>query len=108
MLNKVSAHLYYTLDNNIFTRKNSPRNIYLFIVNSSNIRKRCEIYSKLTIKTPEPKSLTHPKDRTKQINLKNKEFEFVTQTPMHPRDRLKRNSKNKLINKKVKNQKLHL
>ena len=55
-----------------------------------------------------PKRLIHPKDRTKQINLKNKEVEFVTQTPMHSRDWLKRNSKNKLINEKVKNQKLNL
>ena len=32
--------------------------------------------------------------------MKNKEVEFVKQTPIHPRDRLKRSSKNKLINKK--------
>ena len=37
-----------------------------------------------------PKRLIHPKDRTKQINLKNKEVEFVTQTPMHPRDWFKK------------------
>ena len=30
-----------------------PDNIYLFKVNNINIRKRCDIYSKLTIKTPE-------------------------------------------------------
>ena len=30
-----------------------PANIYLFKVNNGNIRKRCEICSKLTIKTPE-------------------------------------------------------
>ena len=30
-----------------------PGNIYLFIVSSKNTRKRCEICSKLTIKTPE-------------------------------------------------------
>ena len=29
-----------------------PANIYLFKVNNKNTRKRCEIYSKLTIKTP--------------------------------------------------------
>ena len=29
--------------------------------------------------------------------MKNKEVEFVKQTPMHPRGRLKRSSKNKLI-----------
>ena len=28
-------------------------NIYLFKVNNGNTRKRCELYSKLTIKTPE-------------------------------------------------------
>ena len=33
MLNKASAHLY-TLGNNIYTRKNSLTNIYLFIVNN--------------------------------------------------------------------------
>ena len=31
----------------------APANIYLFKVNNKNIRKRCEICSKLTIKTPE-------------------------------------------------------
>ena len=30
-----------------------PANIYLFKVNIRNTKKRCEIYSKLTIKTPE-------------------------------------------------------
>ena len=30
-----------------------PANIYLFKINERNTRKRCEIYSKLTIKTPE-------------------------------------------------------
>ena len=30
-----------------------PANIYLFKVNNRNTRKRCEIYSKLTIKIPE-------------------------------------------------------
>ena len=42
MLNKASAHLY-TLGNNVYTRKNSPTNIYLLIVNSSNTTKRCKI-----------------------------------------------------------------
>ena len=51
MLNKASAHLY-TLGNNIYTRKNSLTNICLYIVNNSNTRKRWEICSKLTIKTP--------------------------------------------------------
>ena len=31
----------------------SPGNIYLFKVNTRNTRKNCEIFSKLTIKTPE-------------------------------------------------------
>ena len=30
-----------------------PANIYMFKVNNRNTRTRCEIYSKLTIKTPE-------------------------------------------------------
>ena len=30
-----------------------PADIYLFKVKNGNTRKRCEIYSKLTIKTPE-------------------------------------------------------
>ena len=52
MLNKASTHLY-TLSNNIYTRKNSQTKIYLIIANKSNTKKRCEICSKLTIKTPE-------------------------------------------------------
>ena len=31
----------------------SPANIYLFKVNNRNTKRRCEICSKLTIKTPE-------------------------------------------------------
>ena len=34
-------------------RTEYPANIYLFKVNNRNTRKRCEICSKLTIKTPE-------------------------------------------------------
>ena len=53
MYNKASAHLY-TLRNNICTIKNnSPTNNHLMIVNNSYTRKRCEICSTLTIKTPE-------------------------------------------------------
>ena len=33
-------------------KHNYPANIYLFKVNNRNIRKRCELRSKLTIKTP--------------------------------------------------------
>ena len=32
---------------------NFPANIYLFKVNNKNTRKKCEKFSKLTIKTPE-------------------------------------------------------
>ena len=55
MLNKASAYLYI-LGNDIYTGRNSSKNIYLFIVNSSNTRKGCEICSKLTIKSPERRS----------------------------------------------------
>ena len=55
MLNKASAHLY-ALGKNIYARKNSPTSIYLFIMNNSNTKKRCEICSKITIKTPEQRS----------------------------------------------------
>ena len=34
-----------------------PANIYLFKVNNRNTRKRCEICSRLTIKTPERRQL---------------------------------------------------
>ena len=36
--------------------ENSSTNIYLFIVNNSNTRKRYEICSKLTIKSPQRRS----------------------------------------------------
>ena len=52
MLNKASAHIY-TVGNNIYTRKNSPTDIQLFIVHNSNTRQMFEICSELTIKTPE-------------------------------------------------------
>ena len=55
MLNKASPHLY-TLGDNIYTRKNSPTNIYLFKVKNSNIRKRLEICLKLRVKTLERRS----------------------------------------------------
>ena len=53
MLSKGSAYLYTLGNNSIYTRKTSPTNIYLAIVNNGNTRKRCEICSKLIIKTPE-------------------------------------------------------
>ena len=37
----------------IFVLSHQPDNIYLFRVNNRRIRKRCEICSELTIKTPE-------------------------------------------------------
>ena len=37
------------------TAKSYQANIYLVKVNNRNTRKRCEIFSKLTIKTPEPR-----------------------------------------------------
>ena len=52
MLNKASAYLY-TLGNDIYTGKNSMTNVYVFIVNNSNTRKRCELCSKLTLKLPQ-------------------------------------------------------
>ena len=51
MLYKASAYLY-NFGNDIYTRKNSPPNTYLFKVSNSNTRKMCEICSKLTIKLP--------------------------------------------------------
>ena len=37
----------------VFRFESYPANIYLFKVNYKNTRKKCEICSKLTIKTPE-------------------------------------------------------
>ena len=55
MLKKASAYLYI-LGNDIYTGKNSSTNICLFIMNNSNTRKRFEICSKLTIKSPQRRS----------------------------------------------------
>ena len=55
MLNKASAYLCI-FGNDIYRGKNSSTNIYLFIVNNSNTRKRCETCSKLTIKSPQRRS----------------------------------------------------
>ena len=38
---------------NVIVDKHFPAGIYLLKVNNRNTRTRCEIYSKLTIKTPE-------------------------------------------------------
>ena len=46
----------WEFQNEISIYKNvNPPNIYLFKINNRNTRKRCEICSKLTIKTPEPR-----------------------------------------------------
>ena len=55
ILNETFDH-FYTLGKNIYTRKISPTNIYLFIVDNSNTRKRRGICSKITIKSPERRS----------------------------------------------------
>ena len=42
-----------TRHEHILLGKNRRSGNYMFKVNNRNTRKRCEIYSKLTIKTPE-------------------------------------------------------
>ena len=37
----------------VFEKIEHPAKIYLFKVNNRNTRKRCELYSELTTKTPE-------------------------------------------------------
>ena len=54
--------LMFLLDNLLFRWSADylfPANIYLFKVNNRNTRKRCEICSKLTIKTPERRHWHH-------------------------------------------------
>ena len=41
----------------IFYLYKNPENKYMFKVNTRNSRKRCEIYFKLTVKTPEGRHL---------------------------------------------------
>ena len=48
--------------------KGNPANIYLLKVSSRNTRKRCELCSKLTIKTPEPRQLRSIDD-FEQLNV---------------------------------------
>ena len=48
ILNEASSYLY-TLSNDIYTGKDSSKNIYLFRVSNSNTRLRREICSKLAI-----------------------------------------------------------
>ena len=52
IINKAFTRLYI-LGNNIYTRSNFLANIYLLLVTNGNTSKRCEICSKLTMKTPE-------------------------------------------------------
>ena len=42
-----------TMLENVLYQTPIPANIYLYKINNRNTRKRCEICSKLTIKTPE-------------------------------------------------------
>ena len=49
----ISLNNNWTVYNLWLVQKNYPANIYLLEVNNRNTRKRCEICSKLTIKTPE-------------------------------------------------------
>ena len=49
--------------------KGNPANIYLLKVSSRNSRKRCELCSKLTIKTPEPRQLRSIDD-FEQVNVR--------------------------------------
>ena len=48
--------------------KGNPANIYLLKVSSRNTRKRCELCSKLTIKTPEPRQFRSIDD-FEQVNV---------------------------------------
>ena len=43
-------------------RKSNPANIYLVKINNKNARKRCEIYSKLSIKALEPRHHWSPEN----------------------------------------------
>ena len=56
---------YYPYNINLirFCRRTFPANIYLLKVNNRNTRKRCEICSKLTIKTPHD-VIARPWDKT--------------------------------------------
>ena len=48
----------HVFNDSVYLLSSPPANIYLFKVNNENTRKRCEIYSKLTIKTPKKTSMT--------------------------------------------------
>ena len=50
-------YLLFTIFYLTSNRSSYPVNIYLFKVTNRNTRKKCEIYSKLTIKTPERRQL---------------------------------------------------
>ena len=58
MMIKVSAHLQ-TFGNNIYTRKSSPKNIYLFKVNNSDTEKSVKQLTKMLAQmTPERERLS--------------------------------------------------
>ena len=53
-LEKTADDLFKWFTNNgMKANAHNPFGIYMFKVNNRNTRTRCEIYSKLTIKTPE-------------------------------------------------------
>ena len=65
MITKPTYFFHYTLqclrkyyDGIKWIQKINPANIYLLEVNNRNTRKRCEICSKLTIKTPKLSSIS--------------------------------------------------
>ena len=65
-------------------------------ISKDNIKKKVFLEDNIYYTKKEekaPKRLIHSRNRLKQINLKNKEAEFVKQTLMHPSERLKRNTR---------------
>ena len=72
MLNKTSPHLYI-LGNDIYTGKKTPwQPFYLFILNNNDTRKSSEIYSKLTIKSPQRRSIVFT------VNFEHTSYIFTT------------------------------
>ena len=58
VLETTQQHYFYRPKNNAFTLKKAAGN-YIFKVTNRSTRKRCEIRSKLTIKTPEQRQWRH-------------------------------------------------
>ena len=72
MLNKASPYLYI-LGNDIYTGKKTPwQPFYLFILNNNDTRKSSEIYSKLTIKSPQRRSIVFT------VNFEHTSYIFTT------------------------------